>query len=213
MSARYLTLLVSAIVVTGTMAAFVVWVRRKESGRGIKTRTRALVAFLVATIVLGTSMTMFGRSFGVESALFAGTVTMVTLGWTAFANDVVAMRLPRGLRAIRPWELRRFPYRTLGVAAFGKFLRTSPLRHLNPNVYLRARATQPDGVRVQLEVAEVVHFWAMVFTVPYLILAAFEGWWSAVAAILLVHLFANIYPICHLRFARGRVARFLAKSG
>lgn len=212
MSAKYITFFVSAVVITVTMAAFVVWVRQKTPAPAIKTKTRAVVAFLVATVVLGTSITMFGKFFGASSPLFAATVTMVTLGWTAFANDVVPMRLPNAFRAIRAWELSRFPYRTLGVAAFGRVLRTSPLRHLNPAVYLGQPGADLNFVRAHLEIAEVVHFWATVFTIPYFIFAFMKSWFSVVAAILLVHVFANLYPLCHLRLARGRIARYQGRS-
>jgi hypothetical protein len=33
----------------------------------------------------------------------------------------------------------------------------------------------------------------------------------AAVAILAVHVPANLYPICHLRLARGRLTRFLEK--
>ena len=213
MSPKYITFFVSAVVITITMAGFVVWVRQKNPSPGIRTKTRAVVAFLVATVVLGTSMTMFGRFFGANSPLVAAIATMVIMGWTAFANDVVPMRLPNALREIRKWELSRFPYRTLGVSAFGRILRRSPLRHLNPAVYLNGPSISSEFVRVHLEIAEVVHFWAMVVSVPYLILAILNGWLQAVSAILLVHLLANVYPLCHLRLARGRIARYQRRSG
>ena len=157
-------------------------------------------------------MTMFGRYFGASSPLFAATLTMVTLGWTAFANDVVAMRLPASVRRIRPWELRPFPYRSLGVAAFGRFLRKSVVRHLNPSVYLRAADAQPDCVRAHLETAETVHFWALVFSFPFFVFACVEGWWAAAIAIVMVHVPVNLYPICHLRLARARLASYLGKT-
>jgi len=137
---------------------------------------------------------------------------MVTLGWTAFANDVVAMRLPASLCRIRPWELRTFPYRTLGVAAFGRFLRRSVVRHLNPSVYLRAAEAQPEYVRAHLETAETVHFWALVFSFPFLVFACFQGWWAAAVAIVIVHVPVNLYPIWHLRLARARLASYLGRA-
>lgn len=212
MSPKFITLLISAVVITISMGAFVLWVRGPGAvpGPGPMSKGRAVVAFVVATMVLGTSMTLFGRSFGADAPLFAGILTMVTLGWTAFAHNVFPLRLPAGWRRLRPWERRQRYYRTWGVAGFGRFLRNSPLRHLNPAVYLSAGG--PHQVAGQLEVAESVHFWGTVFTGPYLALCGIRGWWPAVGAILAVHVIANLYPLCHLRLARSRVGRLLEQK-
>ena len=211
MRSDVVTILVSAAVITLTMGAFVAWVRAGQAGAaGPAGRSRPVTALIVATLVLGTSMTMFGNHVGANSALFAATATLVTLGWTAFVNDVVAMRLPASVRPIRSWELSW--HRALGVRAFGRFLRNSPLRHLNPTVYLRAADAEPRSVQERLEVAETVHFWATLFTVPYLVHGCIQGWWPAVGASLVVHAGVNVYPICHLRLARGRLAGYLGRN-
>ena len=205
------SLVVCAFVVALTIGAFVTWVSRRASVPPRSSNGRSIVALVIATMVFGTSMTMLGDFLGASSPVFAGTITFVILGWTAFANDVVPMRLPVNLRPVRSWERRHFPYRTLGVAGFGKFLRNTPLRHLNPAVYLRIPGSSAEDVRHHLESAEIVHFWGTAFTLPYLVFCCVQGWWTAAGAIVAVHVPANLYPICHLRVARARLAGYLSK--
>ncbi len=193
-------------VVAATVAGFVVWQRRAPTG-GKALRDVLTLALVTAAFAL--SSTMLAKAVGTGSMAFAAIHVFVVLGWTAFALAVVPLETPAPLRGIRAWELSGVRYRRFGVAAFGAVLRNSPLRHLSPAVYLRKFLRDPSSIRGHLETAEAIHFWGSVFTIPYLMYAAWHGWWGVLILCLALHACLNLYPILHLRMVRARISNHL----
>ncbi|MDX1996991.1 MAG: hypothetical protein SF066_04670 [Thermoanaerobaculia bacterium] len=126
-------------------------------------------------------------------------------GLAKLAEPLFRLRLPRGLRRIRPWELAGTAYRRLRVQTFGKLLRSSPLRLLNSSVYLNRRGRDLGSLYRQVESAEAIHFWAMVLLLPYIAGALAEGQWLTGVLLVAVQLLFNVYPFLHLRTVRGRL--------
>lgn len=106
---------------------------------------------------------------------------------------------------IRPWERGSGLYRRLGVSSFGGLLRRTPLRFLNPNVYLRRHGGETAAVEAQAEAAEAAHFWAALVLIPYMCVAIQAARWGALFALLAVEVLGNIYPMLHLRLTRARI--------
>ena len=94
-----------------------------------------------------------------------------------------------------------------GVSAFGGILRRTPLRLLNLDVYLGGSRRDPASLAVQLEAAEAAHLLDAALVVPYMAYAGMQGWWAVVTWFVILQLAANVYPILHLRTARGRLLR------
>jgi hypothetical protein len=153
------------------------------------------------------SLVAFGRTVGVDSLWFGLVASFSLLGLMDLAMPFIRIRLPSSLRNVRPWEERGGAYRSLGVPAFGAFLRGTPVRLLNRRVYLEAHPRDLERIRIQVENAEAAHFWGGMATLPYLGLAWIRGWWGNLAAVVLFNLVVNVYPILHLRSVRGRLER------
>ena len=85
------------------------------------------------------------------------------------------------------------------------------LRHLNPLVYLK-QYRDPLIVQAQAESAEAAHLLAAALLLPYIVYAAAQGWWSAVAWLTLVQIAGNVYPILHLRWVRIRIKRLQLRN-
>jgi hypothetical protein len=166
------------------------------------------VALLVVTIAaFAFSTVMMSRALGPESPWIAFMLFWCFLGVARFADPIFHIRLPKGLRDVRPWELRGDVYRRLAVPAFGTLLKDTPLRFANTTVYVSgSRKDLPRTLR-QVESAEACHFWAAVLLMPYLVYCAWQGKWGVLGGFVILQLLANVYPIMHLRSVRGRLER------
>jgi hypothetical protein len=96
----------------------------------------------------------------------------------------------------------------LGVPSFGVFLRNTPLRYLNAEVYIRRRNIDVSAIQMQLEMAEAAHLWAAFLLTAYIIYALAQKSWDIAIIFLLIQLLLNVYPILHLRYARNRLSEF-----
>lgn len=201
-----LTPIAIVLVVTLSVAGFVLWQRQTREDQKKRWSIFALLCISAIFIVV---LTLLEREFGANSIFFACVVAFVPLGWMAFVNEVVELSVPERLRTLRPWELSGIQYRALGVPVFGAILRGSVLRHLSPRVYLGTIPTEPTVVCRHLAVVEAIHVWATVLTLPYLVFACLRGWWLPVVFIMAINLVANLYPIMHLRWAHGRMERLI----
>jgi hypothetical protein len=181
------------------------------SGSENDTRMKKSSSFLIFPLVVvgfAVSLDLLGRAVGVTSPWFALVAMFDFLGLARFASPFYRLKLPGTLRKLRPWEVSGKHYPVWGVATFGKLLRRSPLRHLNPVVYLSQQPGDLDAVQRHIESSEAAHLWAAVLVTPYMVYACGQGWWSVVAWLAAVQAVVNIYPILHLRLVRGRLQRF-----
>ena len=110
--------------------------------------------------------------FDVASPWFVVVAMICFLGLAFVAQPLVMIRMPRVLRTIRAWEINGGVYRALGVPAYGRLLRRTPLRLFNRDVYLQDGLPGTQRVGAELEAAEASHFWAAVLVVPYMVHAA-----------------------------------------
>jgi hypothetical protein len=165
---------------------------------------------LLATAILA-ALVAFGRAAGLQSPWFAVTAAICPLGLLDLARFFVRLPVPRKALAIQPWETNGRVYRALGVRAFGEMLRRTPLRILNRRVYLDASSHDLKTICAHMEESEAAHLWAALLLIPCCLLAWRRGWWPTLVCLLLVELFANVYPILHLRCVRGRSERILQR--
>jgi Glycosyl-4,4'-diaponeurosporenoate acyltransferase len=104
-------------------------------------------------------------------------------------------------------------YHRLRVPPFGRLLRNTPLRYLNPAVYLSRKHPDPPKVYRQIEAAEAAHFWAALLFTPYIGYVWLRGNHLREAVVLLLfQIFFNVYPILHLRIVRGRLDRVVQRQ-
>lgn len=150
--------------------------------------------------------------FRLESPWFVFVAMICFLGLTFVARPVVPIRMPRFLRRIQAWEVESGFYPRLGLPAFGRLLRRTPLRLLNRDVYLGAGTRDPAKLSVQLEAAEASHFWDAVLVVPYMVHVSLMGAWSTLLWFSLAQVLVNAYPIMHLRLTRHRLDRLALKT-
>ncbi len=190
--------------------------RAKQNDRGRHLCDSMIVMHAAArglfAIVMLCSVAALGHVVGVASPWFALIASFCVLGFLDLVMPLVRIRLPRPLRLSRPWEVRSAVYRAMGVPVFGAILRGTPLRMLNKRVYMNASYRDLRPVRTHLENAEAAHFWGGMVTLPYLILAWAQEWWSALTSVVLFNLLVNVYPILHLRSVRARIERREVKS-
>jgi len=140
-------------------------------------------------------------------------VAMICFLWLAsVALPVIPLRMPAPLGAIRQWETQRGAYHALGVPAFGRLLRRTPLRLLNLDVYLGGGVSDAARLRAQLEAAEVSHALDAVLVLPYMAYAAAQGEWATLAWFSLARIAANAYPVMHLRLTRHRLDRLASRE-
>ena len=111
-----LTPIAIVLVVTLSVAGFVLWQRQTREGRKKRWSIFALLSISAIFIVV---LTLLEREFGANSIFFACVVAFVPLGWMAFVNEVVELSVPERFRTLRPWELSGIQYRALGVPVFG----------------------------------------------------------------------------------------------
>jgi hypothetical protein len=125
------------------------------------------------------------------------------LGVIAFGRGLFHVTNPRIFYEVRAWEARGGIYRELRVPDFGRLLRRSPLRLLNPTVYLnRSPMGMIEALR-QVEAAEAAHWWAAMLLCVFN--SAVQGWWGVVGWFVLIQIFGNLCPILHLRWVRIRL--------
>jgi hypothetical protein len=204
---------VCGVVTVAAVAAYMVWQQGASKNRkGETLLMRDVLLLLLVTATFAISLTLLKGAVGAGSPFFGGIVFFVALGWTVFAQPVMGFRVPGAIREIRPWELRGVLYRALGVPGFGVMLRASPLKLLNPSVHLGKFPGEPATVCRNLEISEANHLWGGLLTLPYLVYASLHGWWGVFIVSLVLHVVANLYPICHLRWARGRLARYAGRK-
>jgi len=186
--------------------------RAPEAGPSGRARNPAAwFAVAVAVCAFAFSLHMLRREVGLVSPWFGLLLMLCVLGTFALARPVFLPRMPPPFRSIRAWERGPAAYRGLRVPAFGELLKRPPLRYLNPDVHLRRHRGDVTAVHAQLEAAEAAHFWAAWVLVPYVVVAAVERRWVALAALLAVEIAMNAYPILHLRLTRARVAAVLRR--
>ena len=118
------------------------------------------------------------------------------LGLAFVAQPLVMIRMPRPLRTIRAWEIDGGVYRALGVPAYGRLLRRTPLRLFNRDVYLQDGLRDTQRAGAELEAAEASHFWAAVLVVPYMVHAALAERWIALLGVSLAQALINRIPSC-----------------
>jgi hypothetical protein len=168
---------------------------------------------LAITAVFSVTLGLLGRAVGYASPWFALIAMFDFLGIIAFGRALFVVRIPRVLYEVSGWEARGRAYRALGVPAFGQLLRRSPLRRLNPTVYLHRSPTDAAEVLKQIERSEAAHWWAAVLVTPYMLYVAVQGWWGVVSWFVLIQILVNLYPILHLRWARIRLRRMIGDEG
>lgn len=169
-------------------------------------KLRDIIVLLVVAAAFAISLALFRRAIGVTSPWFGLIIMLDFLGLVAFARRLFLLKLPDFLRKEREWEAKGNLYKALRVPVFGALLRRTPLRRLNPLVYLK-KHPDPSIVQAQIESAEAAHLLAAVLILPYIAYACVQGWWSAVVWLMVVQVGFNAYPILHLRWVRARIER------
>lgn len=107
-------------------------------------RTPSRVFALVATaIAFGASFFMLQGVIGIDSPWLGLLAMFYFLGLAKVGEPLFALRVPKPLQRVRPWERSNGAYQRLAVPGFGRLLRQTPLRYLNPAVYL---ARSPGGL-------------------------------------------------------------------
>jgi hypothetical protein len=176
------------------------------------THTWRSVFILTATAIgFGFSFVMLQQFVGSASPWLGFILMFYFLGLAKTAEPLFMLRLPGKIRDVRSWENDGVVYRYLAVSTFGRLLRETPLRYLNPTVYLVDG--KPDLLKIYRQVAsaEAIHFWAAVLFTPYIGFVWLTGHKREAMIFLLIQLLFNVYPVLHLRTVRGRMEGPLCK--
>lgn len=168
---------------------------------------RAVLVLIAAAVGFAVSFVMLRQAIGADSPWLCLFLMFCLLGMAKIAEPLFMLRMPGPLRAIRSWERSGTVYRAVGVKAFGRLLRTTPLHYLNPQVYLSRQRADPQDVMRLIESAEASHLWAALLLVPGIAVTLATGQFLTATGLVLVQVFFNIYPILHLRLVRERLNR------
>ena len=169
-------------------------------------KLRDILVLLAMAAAFAFALAQFARLFGIASAWFGVMLMFDFLGLVAFARPLFLLKLPDFLRRERVVETRGTLYKAMRVPAFGALLRRTPLRHLNPLVYLK-QGSDSAGVQAQIESAEAAHLAAAALLVPYMAVACAKGQWTALFWMMVLQAGFNAYPVMHLRWVRIRMHR------
>ena len=102
-----------------------------------------LLILVAVILAFGVSFALLQRVIGIASPWLALLLMFYFLGLVKVAEPLFMLRVPRTLRPLSPWELRGKVNRMLAISAFGRLLRSTPLRYLNSAVYLDRRDRGP----------------------------------------------------------------------
>jgi len=165
------------------------------------------ISLLSVVLVFCASFTLLRRvgRIDVSSPCFTLLMMFYFLGVIGAARPLFLLRLPSWLRRLRPWEKRGRLYQRWGVPVFGLLLRRTPLRYLQPLVYLQKPSKDYAALFAQIEGAEAAHLCAAVLLVPYTVYACIQGRWGVLLCFLVLQIIGNLYPIWHLRWVRCRL--------
>jgi hypothetical protein len=171
------------------------------------------IPFLGVAVGYALAFFLFRRAmpFSLESPWFVFVAMICFLGLVFVAQPIVMIRMPRPLRTIRAWEVEGGLYGALGVPAYGRLLRRTPLRVFNRDVYLHDGLRDSRRVAAELEAAETSHFCAALLVVPYMVHLLLRGMWTPLLWFSLAQVLINAYPVMHLRMTRSRLDRLALK--
>jgi hypothetical protein len=173
---------------------------------------RSVIVLVGTAIAFAVSFVMLQRTVGTFSPWLGLLGMLYLLGLAKVAEPLFLLHMPATLRVVRPWEKHGALYRRLLVPSFGQLLRETPLRFLNPAVYLAKKHPDLPKVYRQVESVEAAHFWAALLFTPYIGYVWLRGQSRDAMLLLLVQILFNIYPILHLRIVRGRLDPLLQRQ-
>jgi hypothetical protein len=201
---NWVTPVLVSVVVTG----IVLYLSTRGAGGS---KARAWAAMAVVALAFAASLAACASFFGYDSPVFGVGLVTAVLGLVASGRSVAPLPRP-GDHPVAGWETDGVVFRILGIDLFGAMLRRRPLRYLNPVVYVRAQRRDLAALAASMLAAERIHFWALVLTAPFIICWMWRGSMALLAWVAAFHLLMNIYPILHLRRARGRVERVIRRQ-
>lgn len=174
---------------------------------------RAVLLLTAAGVGFAVSFVMLREAIGTDSPWLCLFLMFCILGMGKIAEPLFLLRMPGSLRPIRAWERSGTVYRGLGVKAFGRLLRSTPLHDLNRQVYLSRQRADAQHVMRLVESAEASHFWAALPLLPGIAITLATGQFLTATVLILVQVFFNLYPILHLRLVRERLGRYVVAAG
>lgn len=151
------------------------------------------------------SMAGFAATFGLRSAAFAATATLLLTQAVALLHAAGWGRLPRRLRTVSSGEVRWLRREWTGVPAFGRLLRATPLRALGGHVFLSGGTRDFAPVLKAMEHVESLHATAALCGATLAAVLATSGATAPALTAAAVNLGLNVLPTLHLRLARGRL--------
>jgi hypothetical protein len=167
---------------------------------------RGWIAVIITVASFAFSLAMMRQVIGVASPWYGLLLMCCVLGVIGIGRPLFVVPLPRFIRQSYAWETSA-TYRKLGVLAFGKLLTRTPLRYLNPLVYL-GPDRELSSVIAQVDSAEAAHYLAALVLVPYLFIAHSKGDIGGAIVLWAMLILGNLYPALHLRWTRERLVRF-----
>lgn len=170
-----------------------------------------ILLLCVVAMAFALSFWMLQRVIGFSSPWLAILLMFYFLGLAKVAEPLFNLGMPSGLQALRGWEREGAIEHKLGILAYGRFLRSSPLRYLNMAVYMHHDRRDLHRVWRLAQSGEAAHFWAALLLLPFIVDALYHGAWQVAAWFVLAELAVNVYPLLHLRYVRGRLERVLAR--
>lgn len=120
--------------------------QRRASQRAAVRKWRAVLVLTAGTVGFVVSFVMLREAIGADSPWLYLFLMFCFLGMAKLAEPLFTLRMAGRLRPIRSWERSGTVYRALGVKAFGRLLRSTPLRYLNLQVYLLRQRADPEHV-------------------------------------------------------------------
>jgi hypothetical protein len=124
---------------------------------------------------------------------------------------VVPQQIPENYFLLNPFERSGRFYLKAGIRTFRRFLILSGIEKMNWLVNFNGRRTNLQlllqGTR-QAESDHLISFMAICILMLY---TTVQGWFVVTGWLVVVNLFANLYPVMLQRYNRGRILRLMAE--
>jgi hypothetical protein len=164
----------------------------------------------VAVTVVGTGLLVWGvATLDPDGVALSFLLVWVPMVWLGTLSRVAPPALPAWWHRLRPFEADGRVYELLGVRLAKRALRRGPMAAFNRHLHLPAERTPAQFARLdrRMRVAEASHTILFVATLGLVATAAANGWWDAVAWLLLFDVVMNGYPAMLQRYNRALLHR------
>jgi hypothetical protein len=151
-------------------------------------------------------------SFAFRSPIFAFLINWLLMSWVAILGQFISFPFfAPTYYEIKPFEQSGRVYERVGIAIFKKMVRRGPFSIFSPTLRFPEQKTASAlrNLENEMRKAETSHM-AIFFMVLFLVIyPLFNGWFDAIAWLLLFNILFNGYPVMLQRYNRIKIQELI----